>query len=452
MDPLILSRIQFGANISFHILFPAITIALGWMLLFFKLRYNATGDTAWMRAYFTWVKVFALSFAMGVVSGVTMSFQFGTNWPGYMEIVGNIAGPLLAYEILTAFFLEAAFLGIMLFGFRRVSNRIHTLATVLVAGGTTLSAFWIIALNSWMQTPIGFEMRDGVAHATDWWAIVFNPSMPYRLVHMLLASGLTVSFLIAGLSALRYLYGDRSESMWKALRTGVFTAAILIPIQIFAGDQHGLNTLEHQPQKIAAMEANWNTGPNVPLVLFALPDEAARENKYEITIPDGASLILRHSASGVVPGLNDYAGNHPPVFPVFWAFRIMVGTGVLMLVVSWSAAFFLKRRHSLPRPLALVMVPMALSGWLATLAGWYTTEIGRQPWLVTGLLKTVDAVGPVAGSQVALSLAVYLILYALLLIAYLGVLVYLALKAAKDGDASPLPGVLDAPLSQPAAK
>ncbi|WP_419695360.1 cytochrome ubiquinol oxidase subunit I [Mesorhizobium muleiense] len=452
MDPLILSRIQFGANISFHILFPAITIALGWMLLFFKLRYNATGDTAWMRAYFTWVKVFALSFAMGVVSGVTMSFQFGTNWPGYMETVGNIAGPLLAYEILTAFFLEAAFLGIMLFGFRRVSNRIHTLATVLVAGGTTLSAFWIIALNSWMQTPVGFEMRDGEAHATDWWAIVFNPSMPYRLVHMLLASGLTVSFLIAGLSALRYLYGDRSESMWKALRTGVFTAAILIPIQIFAGDQHGLNTLEHQPQKIAAMEANWNTGPNVPLVLFALPDEAARENKYEITIPDGASLILRHSASGVVPGLNDYAGNHPPVFPVFWAFRIMVGTGVLMLVVSWSAAFFLKRRHSLPRPLALVMVPMALSGWLATLAGWYTTEIGRQPWLVTGVLKTVDAVGPVAGSQVALSLAVYLILYALLLIAYLGVLVYLALKAAKDGDASPLPGVLDAPLSQPAAK
>jgi cytochrome d ubiquinol oxidase subunit I len=452
MDPLILSRIQFGANISFHILFPAITIALGWMLLFFKLRYNATGDTAWMRAYFTWVKVFALSFAMGVVSGVTMSFQFGTNWPGYMETVGNIAGPLLAYEILTAFFLEAAFLGIMLFGFRRVSNRIHTLATVLVAGGTTLSAFWIIALNSWMQTPVGFEMRNGVAHATDWWAIVFNPSMPYRLVHMLLASGLTVSFLIAGLSALRYLYGDRSESMWKALRTGVFTAAILIPIQIFAGDQHGLNTLEHQPQKVAAMEANWNTGPNVPLVLFALPDEAARENKFEVTIPDGASLILRHSASGIVPGLNDYAGNHPPVFPVFWAFRIMVGTGVLMLVVSWSAAFFLKRRQSLPKPLALVMVPMALSGWLATLAGWYTTEIGRQPWLITGVLKTVDAVGPVAGSQVALSLAVYLILYALLLIAYLGVLVYLALKAAKDGDTSPLPGVLDAALSQPAAK
>jgi len=452
VDPLLLSRIQFGANISFHILFPAITIALGWVLLFFKWRYNVTGDTAWMRAYFTWVKVFALSFAMGVVSGVTMSFQFGTNWPGYMETVGNIAGPLLAYEVLTAFFLEAAFLGIMLFGFRRVSNRVHTLATVLVAGGTTLSAFWILALNSWMQTPAGFEMRDGVAHATDWWAIVFNPSFPYRLVHMLLASGLTVSFLIAGMCALRWLAGDRSESMFKALRTGVFTAAVLIPIQIFAGDQHGLNTLEHQPQKIAAMEANWQTRPNVPLVLFAIPDEAARENRYEIAIPNGASLILGHSSAAVVPGLDQFAGDHPPVAPVFWAFRIMVGVGVLMLVLSWAAAWFLWRRRTLPRLIALALVPMALSGWVATLAGWYTTEIGRQPWLVTGVLKTVDAVGPVAGSHVALTLAVYLLLYLVLLIAYLGVLVHLALKAAKDGDTSPLPAVLDRPLAQPVQK
>lgn len=451
MDPLILSRIQFGANISFHILFPTITIALGWVLLFFKLRYNATSDGAWMRAYFTWVKVFALSFAMGVVTGVTMSFQFGTNWPGYMETVGNVAGPLLAYEILTAFFLEAAFLGIMLFGFRRVSNRIHTLATVLVAGGTTVSAFWIIALNSWMQTPAGFEMRDGVAHAVDWWAIVFNPSMPYRLVHMLLASGLTVSFFIAGLSALRYLRGDRSQSMWKALRTGTFLAAVLIPVQIFAGDQHGLNTLEHQPAKIAAMEANWHTGPNIPLVLFALPDEKAKENRFEITIPDGASLILRHRVDGVVPGLDQYEGNHPPVFPVFWGFRIMVGTGLLMLAVSWAATFFLWRRKSLPRPLALLLIPMTISGWVATLAGWYTTEIGRQPWLVTGVLKTADAVGPVAGSHVALTLAVYLVLYAVLLVAFLAVLVHLTLKAAKEGDNSPLPGVMNAALSQPAA-
>lgn len=451
MDPLILSRMQFGANISFHILFPTISIALGWVLLFFKLRYNATSDTAWMRAYFTWVKVFALTFAMGVVSGVTMSFQFGTNWPGYMEKVGNIAGPLLAYEVLTAFFLEAVFLGIMLFGFRRVSNKVHTAATVLVAFGTTMSAFWILALNSWMQTPAGHEIRDGVVHVASWWAVIFNPSFPYRLVHMLLASGLTVSFLVAGLSALRFLAGDRSESMWKALRTGATLGAILIPIQIFVGDRHGLNTLEYQPQKIAAMEANWETRANVPLVLVAWPDEALRENLFEVSIPDGASLILRHTPDGVVPGLNDYVGNHPPVLPLFWGFRIMVGVGVLMLAVSWTASFWLWRRHTLPKPLALLMVPMAFSGWVATLAGWYVTEIGRQPWLVTGILRTADAVGPVAGGHVALTLAVYLLLYAFLLIAYIATLVHLALKAAKDGDKSPLPAVLDKPAAQPMA-
>jgi len=450
MDPLILSRIQFAANISFHILFPTITISLGWVLLFFKLRYNATRDYAWMHAYFTWVKVFALTFAMGVVSGVTMSFQFGTNWPGYMQKVGNIAGPLLAYEILTAFFLEAVFLGIMLFGFRRVSNRAHTLATFLVAFGTTLSAFWILALNSWMQTPAGYEIRDGVAFPVDWWAIIFNASFPYRLTHMLLASGLTVSFLIAGLSALRYLTGDRSESMWKALRTGVFTAAVLIPVQIFVGDMHGLNTLEHQPQKVAAMEANWETRPNVPLVLFAWPDEKARENRFELAIPNGASLILRHSADGVVPGLNDYRGNHPPVLPVFWGFRIMVGTGLAMLALSWTAGFYLWRRGRLPKLLALALVPMGLSGWVATLAGWYVTEIGRQPWLVTGILRTADAVGPVTSGEVGFTLVIYLVLYAALLITYLGVLVHLALKAAKEGDPEPKPAVAGTAMSQPA--
>jgi cytochrome bd ubiquinol oxidase subunit I len=450
LDPLVLSRIQFAANISFHILFPTITITLGWVLVFFKLRYNATGDTAWMRAYFFWVKVFALSFALGVVSGVTMSFQFGTNWPGFMETVGNIAGPLLAYEVLTAFFLEAAFLGIMLFGFRRVSNRIHTLATVLVAGGTTLSAFWILALNSWMQTPAGYEIRDGVVYATDWWAIIFNPSFPYRLTHMLLASGLTVAFLMAGLSALRYLVGDRSESMWKALRTGVVMGAVLIPVQIFAGDMHGLNTLEHQPQKIAAMEANWETRPNVPLVLFAWPDEEARENRFEIAIPNGASLILKHHAEGVVPGLNDFEGQHPPVAPVFFSFRIMVGIGFAMLALSWTGAYFLYRRGTLPKPVLFAYAGMAFSGWIATLAGWYTTEIGRQPWLVTGILRTGEAVAPIPGTHVAFTVAGYILLYLVLLIVYLSVLTYLALKAAKDGDQSPLPAVENRAMAQPA--
>ena len=441
MDALMLSRIQFGANISFHILFPSITIALAWVLLFFKLRYAATGDMRWMDAYRFWVKVFALSFAMGVVSGITMSFQFGTNWPGFMETVGNIAGPLLAYEVLTAFFLEAVFLGIMLFGFSRVPGWLHTLATVLVAVGTALSAFWILVLNSWMQTPVGFEMRDGVAHATDWWAIVFNPSMHWRILHMLLASGLTVAFLIAGLSAFRWLIGDRTDAVRTALKTGVTLAAILIPIQIFIGDQHGLNTLKHQPAKVAAIEANWQTRSNVPLLLFAIPDEKARTNHFEIAIPDGASLILTHDPDGVVPGLDQFVAPdgtplHPPVAPVFWAFRIMVGVGVLMFVVSWASAFSMWRRHDddLNPWLLRSLVAMTFAGWIATLAGWYTTEIGRQPWLVDGVLKTADAVTSVPAPMVLSTLVTYLIVYVLLIAAYIGVLFYLARRAGA-GDA-----------------
>jgi len=442
MDTLLLSRIQFGANISFHILFPTITIALGWMLLAFKLAWQRTGNEKWMEAYRFWVKIFALSFGMGVVSGITMSFQFGTNWPGFMEAVGNIAGPLLAYEVLTAFFLEAVFLGIMLFGASRVPAWMHTLATFLVAFGTTMSAFWILVLNSWMHTPVGFEMRDGVAHATDWIAIIFNPSMPYRLTHMLLASGLTVAFLIAGVSALRWLWGDRSEAVRATLRTGVFVGAALIPLQILAGDFHGLNTLEHQPAKVAAMEGNWETRGNVPLLLFAVPDEEARENRFEVGIPNGASLILKHHAAGVVPGLNEFIGEdgsvmHPPVAPVFYSFRVMVGTGFAMLVLSWGAAILMTRRRAgvegLPRPVLWAMVPMALSGWVATLAGWYTTEIGRQPWLVTGVLNTEQAVAAVPAPMVATTLIAYLSVYAALLIAYIGAILYLARKAA-NGD------------------
>ncbi len=440
MDALDLSRIQFAANISFHILFPTITIALGWVLLFFKWRFAVTGHDHWMDAYRFWVKVFALSFALGVVSGITMSFQFGTNWPGFMETVGNVAGPLLAYEVLTAFFLEAVFLGIMLFGFSRVPGWLHTLATFLVAFGTTMSAFWILVLNSWMHTPAGFEIRDGVVHATDWWAIIFNPSMPYRLVHMLLASGLTVAFLIAGLSAFRYLIGDRSAGVRAALRTGVTLGAVLIPVQIVAGDLHGLNTLEHQPAKVAAMEANWETRSNVPLVLFAIPDEEARKNHFELSIPSGASLILKHDADGVVPGLNDFVTEkgevlHPPVAKVFWSFRVMVGVGVLMLVVSWAALWFAwKRRQGFDDRLGRwplrALVAMSFSGWIATLAGWYTTEIGRQPWLVSGVLKTEQALGPVAAPMVAGTLVMYLIVYAVLTAAYIYVLFHLARRAA----------------------
>ena len=450
VDTLLLSRIQFAANISFHILFPTITIALGWVLLFFRVRFAFTQDQKWMEAYRFWVKVFALSFAMGVVSGITMSFQFGTNWPGFMETLGNIAGPLLAYEVLTAFFLEAVFIGIMLFGFSRVPGWLHILATGLVAFGTTMSAFWIIVLNSWMHTPQGFEMIDGVAHATDWWAIIFNPSMPYRFGHMMLASFLTVSFLLAGIASFRWLLGDRSKAVRIMLKTGLTMGAFVIPVQILVGDMHGLNTLEYQPAKVAAMEANWDTQSNVPLVLFALPDEEARENRFELSIPNGASLILKHKADGVVPGLNDFVAEdgtplHPPVAPVFWSFRIMVGTGMAMLLVSWVSVFLMWRARGaragqwlnvegLPKLVHFALVPMALSGWVATLAGWYTTEIGRQPWLVEGVMTTKMAVADVPAPMVASTLAIYLGIYALLLAAYISVILYLARKAAQGDD------------------
>ncbi|MEM8750188.1 MAG: cytochrome ubiquinol oxidase subunit I [Pseudomonadota bacterium] len=447
MDALLLSRIQFGANISFHILFPTITIALGWVLLFFKMAYARTGNDKWMDAYFFWVKVFALSFALGVVSGITMSFQFGTNWPGFMEKVGNIAGPLLAYEIMTAFFLEAVFLGIMLFGFRKVSNRVHTLATFLVAFGTTMSAFWIIVLNSWMHTPQGFEMREGVAYATDWWAIIFNPSMPYRLTHVLLSSGLTVAFVIAGISAYRWLRNDRVASVTAALKTGTYLAAVLIPIQILVGDLHGLNTLEHQPQKVAAMEGNWETGGNKPLILFAIPNKETRANDFEIGIPNGASLILKHEAAGVVPGLNDYVLEdgtvlHPPVLQVFWSFRVMVGVGLAMLALSWLATFIIWRRGTIGPWLARGFVAMTFSGWLATLAGWYTTEIGRQPWLVSGVLTTKEAVSDVSGGMVLTTLLAYLAIYVGLTAAYVLTLLYIARKA---GSSDPIQPTLENP-------
>lgn len=435
-DPLTLARIQFAANISFHILFPTISIAMGWVLLYFKTRFDRSGDAAWLEAYGFWVKIFALTFALGVVSGITMSFQFGTNWPGYMQKVGNVAGPLLAYEVLTAFFLEATFLGIMLFGRSRVSNRVHTLATFLVAFGTTVSAFWIIALNSWMQTPAGVSVVDGKVHVESWLAVIFNPSMPYRLTHMLLASGLTVAFLVAGVSAYRWLRGDRAGGVRHALKTGVTLAAMLIPLQILVGDAHGLNTFHHQPAKLAAIEGVWHTERGAPLLLFALPDEATQSNRYALGIPKLASLIITHQPEGEIRGLNEFAGAHPPVAKVFWSFRVMVAVGVAMLLASWLAAWQLRRRGE-PAPwLSRVLVAMTFSGWLATLAGWYVTEIGRQPWLVTGILRTADAASTVGGGMILSTLLMYLALYTVLLASYVSVVFYLAKKAGQPAAAN----------------
>ncbi|MFZ4055517.1 MAG: cytochrome ubiquinol oxidase subunit I [Polynucleobacter sp.] len=429
IDTMLLSRIQFGANISFHILFPTITIALGWFLLYLKIQGNRTGEQYWAQAYQFWVKIFALTFALGVVSGITMSFQFGTNWPGYMETVGNIAGPLLAYEVLTAFFLEATFLGIMLFGAKRVSQGVHTLATFLVAFGTTLSAFWIIVLNSWMQTPQGFKMIDGKAHISNWLEVIFNPSMPYRFTHMLIASFLTVAFLLAGISAYRALRGSKSTANAAVLRMAIITAAILIPLQMVVGDSHGLNTLQYQPAKVAAMEGIWNTEKGAPAVIFAIPNSKEQKNDFEISIPKLASLYLTHSFTGEVQGLKAFPDKIPPVAPVFFAFRIMVGVGVLMMLVSWTAVWLSRGQRPLPQWMLKALLWMTFSGWIAVLAGWYVTEIGRQPYLVTGVLTTAQAVTKLPTGMVFSSLLMYLALYIGLIISYIAVVFHLARQA-----------------------
>jgi cytochrome bd ubiquinol oxidase subunit I len=432
MDALILARMQFAANITFHILFPTISIALGWVLLFFRWRWLTTHEQGWLTAYRFWTKVFALTFALGVVSGITMSFQFGTNWPGFMEKAGNVAGPLLGYEVLTAFFLEASFLGIMLFGHGRVGERVHLTATFLVAFGTTLSAFWILCLNSWMQTPAGYEIINGEFHVKSWLDVLFTPSLPYRLTHKLLASGLTVAFLLCGISAWQLLKGKANSSTPKVLRAGLTLAAVLIPLQIVAGDLHGLNTLKHQPQKIAAMEAVWETERGAPLLLFAWPNEKTRSNDFAVSIPKGASLILAHDAEGEIKGLNDFKGAHPPVAPLFFGFRIMVGMGVLMLLSSWAGWWIYRGRgwvaDRLPRPLLWVLAAMTFSGWVATVAGWYVTEIGRQPFIVYGLLRTADVASSVPSPMIALTLTLYVTLYLALIVAYIAVLKYMAEK------------------------
>jgi cytochrome d ubiquinol oxidase subunit I len=430
-DPFVLARAQFAANISFHILFPSITIGLGWILLFFRIRYTLTKDVHWENAYHFWVKIFALTFAIGVVSGITMSFQFGTNWPGFMEKTGNISGPLLGYEVLTAFFLEATFLGVMLFGKNRVSNATHLLACGLVAFGTTLSAFWILSLNSWMQTPAGYEIRDGVFFVDSWFEIIFNPSFPYRLAHMLIASMLTAAFLVMGISAWRMKQKVDGPATAKVFKSVVVIAAILAPLQVFVGDLHGLNTMEHQPAKIAAIEGIWHTEKNVPFTLFGFPDEETRTTKFALQIPYAASLVLTHTLDGEIRGLNEFEGEHPPVAIVFWSFRIMVAIGMLMILVSWWAVWQLFKRKQKPgRWLLTASSWMTFSGWVAVLAGWYVTEIGRQPWIVQGLLKAEDVVADHSAGIMLGSFTGYMALYLFVLISYIATLRYLSTKPA----------------------
>ncbi|HDS1010416.1 TPA: cytochrome ubiquinol oxidase subunit I [Stenotrophomonas maltophilia] len=417
MDALLLSRIQFGFLISFHVLFPAFTIGLASWLGFVEWRWLRTRNPVWRDLFFFWQKIFAVSFGMGVVSGIVMAFQFGTNWPRLSQIAGTVIGPLLTYEVLTAFFLEASFLGVMMFGWGRVSPRLHFFSTCMVALGTLFSTFWILASNSWLHTPAGYEMINGVVHPIDWFEVVFNPSFPYRLAHMAIGSFITTCFVVGGVGAWYLRRKEHVEAGRKMLGAAVIFAAITVPVQIFVGDMHGLNTLKHQPMKIAAVEAHWHQGQEgegVPLVVFAVPNEKEERNDLEIAIPRVGSLILTHSMDGTFAPLTSVpASERPPVMPVFFAFRIMVGIGTLMLLLAWLSAFTLARRKLFDSgPLLRAWNWMLPSGFVALVAGWFVTEMGRQPWIVYGVLRTADAVGPQTAWMTAISLAVYVAGYA----------------------------------------
>ena len=413
LDALFLARAQFAFTVAFHIIFPSFTIGLAAFIATLLVRWRMTGREHLHRLARFWTKIFAVSFAMGVVSGIVLSYQFGTNWSGFSRVVGPVVGPLIGYEVLTAFFLEATFLGIMLFGWNRVGPNLHVTAAVLVAVGTSASAFWILAANSWMHTPTGHEMINGIAHPVDWIAIIFNPSFPYRFAHMFTAAYLTTSLVVLAVGA-RYLVAGRFvEESKTMLRMGLGMVAILAPLQLFIGDAHGLNTLEHQPAKVAAMEAHWDGSKPGKLVLFALPDEEAETNNYEVAIPGGASLILTHKIDGLFPGLKDFAKeDRPPVTPVFFAFRIMVGIGMVMIAIGligaflwWRGSLFNARWYLWPTQHTWPL------GFIAILAGWWVTETGRQPWLATGILRTADAASPVSFEAVLTSLILFIVVY-----------------------------------------
>jgi cytochrome bd ubiquinol oxidase subunit I len=419
LTPLALSRIQFGFVMSFHIIFPAFTIGLASWLAFLAGWYLKTKRALWRELYLFWLKIFAVSFALGVVSGIVMSFQFGTNWAQLSVRAGNVLGPLLAYEVLTAFFLEATFLGVMLFGWRRVSPRMHFFATCMVALGTLLSTFWIISANSWMHTPAGYRIVDGVFEAQDWLEIIFNPSFPVRLAHMTLAAYLTTCFVIGGVSAAYLLRGRHVAGAQLSLKLAVGFAALAVPLQLLVGDLHGLAVRDHQPAKLAAIEGHWQTRRGAPLVVFAWPDPASESNRFELSIPKLGSLILTHELDGEVPGLTAFpAAQRPPVTPVFFAFRVMVGVGVCMLIlVVWSAVQWRRGRLTQCRPLLRAWTFMAPAGFIAVLAGWYTTEIGRQPYVIYGLMRTAEAASAIDAASVTTSLAAFASVYLFVFIA-----------------------------------
>lgn len=441
LDPILLARIQFAFTISFHIVFPAFTIGLASFLAMVEWRWLKTGNDLYRDIYKFWVKIFAVAFGMGVVSGVVMSYQFGTNWSLFSDKTANVLGPLLGFEVLTAFFLEASFLGIMLFGWGRVSKNMHFASTCIVAGGTLLSAFWILSANSWMQTPQGFVVAaDGRLMPTNWLEIIFNPSFPYRFAHMVIAAYLTTAFVIGGVGAF-YLWNKRHIPQARImLGMAAIMAVLVAPTQLLVGHAHGGNTMHYQPAKVAAMEGNWDHTTNAPLYLFGWPDQEAEEVKYGISIPGGASWVLTGDVNGEIPNLKSFKPeDRPPVAWVFWSFRVMVGLGVMMILIgAFSAVQYLRGKLFESRWLHCWWMLMMPSGFVALLAGWFVTEIGRQPWTAYGVIRTVDSVSPaILGPQVAWSLLAFVVMYTFVFGAgsyYILKLIGIGIPAANDKE------------------
>jgi len=414
LDPVMLARLQFAFTISFHITFPAFTIGLASWLAVVEGLWLKTGDDVYKSVYRFWVKIFAVTFGMGVVSGVVMSYEIGTNWAGFAGKVGNVLGPLLGYEVLTAFFLESSFLGVMLFGWGRVSKRMHFTATVIVAIGTLFSAFWILAANSWMQTPQGFEIRaDGLAYPLDWLKIIFNPSFPYRFMHMVTAAYLTTAFVVGGVGAWYLWRGKFTAQARVMFGMAMLMAMFVAPVQIFLGDMHGLNTREHQPAKLAAIEGIWETEKGAPLSLIGMPDQEKEETAQLLTIPKMASLILTHDINGEIKGLKEWKKeDRPPVAIVYWSFRVMVGIGFAMVFTGICAAVLhFRKRLFDTRLFQLWCMALTPAGFIALLAGWFVTEVGRQPYVAYGILRTSEAASAIDGKYVALSLLAFIVVY-----------------------------------------
>ncbi|ETS31009.1 cytochrome bd-I ubiquinol oxidase subunit 1 apoprotein [Photorhabdus khanii NC19] len=415
LSALELARIQFAFTVSFHIIFPAITIGLASFLAVLEGLWLKTRHSDYKELYHFWSKIFAVNFGMGVVSGLVMAYQFGTNWSFFSEFAGSITGPLLTYEVLTAFFLEAGFLGVMLFGWNRVGEKLHFFATCMVALGTLISTFWILASNSWMQTPQGHEIINNQVVPVDWLAVIFNPSFPYRLAHMCTAAFLASAFFVAASAAWHLLKGNDSTAMKKMLSMSMWMILIIAPLQALIGDAHGLNTLKHQPAKVAAMEGHWENRPGeaTPLILFGIPDMEREETRYAVEIPYLASLILTHSIDKQVPALKEFPPeDRPNALMVFWSFRVMVGLGMLMIIAGcWGLWLRYKQRLYQSKPFLRFIFLMAPSGLIAILAGWFTTEIGRQPWVVYGLLRTKDAVSAHGEIHMSISLLLFIVVY-----------------------------------------